>query len=69
MPPADVHVGDTRRTPRALLVLAGALLLARIVLTVWVRQHAPAETVSPGGFHMSSGRLTVPASPSAPAHP
>ena len=69
MPPAEARTGDTRRTPRTLLVLAGALLVARIVLTVWVRQHAPLEAVSPAGLRMLPGPPPMPGSPSAPAHP
>jgi hypothetical protein len=69
MPPADAHAGDTRRTPRALLVLAGVLLLARIALTVWARQQAPADARSPDGFRMLPGPPPAPASPSAPARP
>jgi hypothetical protein len=42
MPPSDRRTGPTRRTPLALLIVAGALLVARVALGIWYEVH-PAE--------------------------
>jgi hypothetical protein len=48
MPPTDGRAGDSRRDPVALMVVAAVLLLARVGVTVWEQQNAPADSGQPG---------------------
>ena len=44
MPPDDSRRGATRGLPRLLLVLAAALLVARVAMGLYESRHAPATT-------------------------
>jgi hypothetical protein len=48
MPPSDKRRGPTRSTPKALLIVAGALLAARIALSLWyeIQPGAKPEVVN-----------------------
>ena len=43
MPPSEARRGPTRSTPKALLIVAGVLLAARIALSLWYEVHPGAK--------------------------
>lgn len=48
MAPTETRRGDTRRDPRALWILAAALLMLRVGVTLWERAHPAADATPPG---------------------
>jgi hypothetical protein len=50
MPPTETRVGDSRRDPAALLVLAVVLLALRVGVTMWEHAHPPVAAESDHAF-------------------